>query len=50
MLMSSRKNGGVAGAVAIIFIDPRAAMPVAVMTALNVLHFIWMTWWARRMR
>ena len=50
MLMSTRKNGGVAGAVALIFFDPRAALPVAVMTAVNVLHFIWLTWWAKKMR
>ncbi|MCJ7521326.1 MAG: hypothetical protein MUP21_03815 [Dehalococcoidia bacterium] len=50
MYMATRKNGGMAGAVALIFFDPRAAMPVAVMTSLNVLHFIWLTWWVRRMR
>jgi len=50
MYMATRKNGGMAGAVALIFFEPRAAMPVAVMTALNVLHFIWLTWWVKRMR
>ena len=50
MLMVTRKNGGMAGAVALIFFDPRAAMPVAVMTAFSVLHFIWLVWWSKRTR
>ena len=49
MLLVTRKNGGAAGAIALIFFDPRAAMPVAVMTAISVLHFVWLNWWAKRM-
>jgi predicted Na+-dependent transporter len=44
MLLATRKNGVLAAAIALTFFDPRAAMPVAVMTAISVLHFIWMTW------
>ncbi len=44
MLLATRKNGGAAAAIALVFFDPRAALPVAVMTAISVLHFIWMTW------
>ena len=47
MLLVTRKNGGAAAAIALIFFDPRAAMPVAVMTAVSVLHFVWMTWRVR---
>jgi predicted Na+-dependent transporter len=43
MMLVTRKNGGAAAAIALIFFDPRAAMPVAVMTAISVLHFVWMT-------
>ena len=47
MLLVTRKNGDAAAAIALIFFDPRAAMPVAVMTAVSVLHFVWMTWRVR---
>jgi BASS family bile acid:Na+ symporter len=43
MQLVTRKNGGAAAAIALMFFDPRAAMPVAVMTAISVLHFVWMT-------
>ncbi len=50
MLMVTRKNSGAAGAIALIFFNPTAAMPVAVVTALSVLHFVWLTWRVKRMR
>lgn len=50
MLLVTRKNGGAAGAIALIFFNATAAMPVAVMTAISVLHFVWLTWWVKRMR
>ena len=50
MLLGSRKNDGVAGAIAIIFFGARAAMPIAVISAFSVIHFIWLNWWIKRMR
>ena len=50
MLLGSRKNNGMAGAVALIFFDARAAMPAAVVLAFSVIHFIWLAWWVKRMR
>ncbi|UCC59352.1 MAG: hypothetical protein JSV02_06215 [Dehalococcoidia bacterium] len=50
MLLVTRKNGGAAGAIALIFFSATAAMPVAVMTAISVLHFVWLSWWVKRMR
>ena len=50
LLLGTRKNGGLAGAIAIIFLDPRAAVPVAVVAAFNAIHFVWLTWWVKRMR
>jgi BASS family bile acid:Na+ symporter len=47
MMLATRKNGGAAAAIALIFFDPRAAVPVAVMTAISVSHFIWLTWRVR---
>jgi BASS family bile acid:Na+ symporter len=50
MMLATRKNGGAAAAIALIFFDPRAAMPVAVMTAVSVLNFVWLTWRVRWLR
>ncbi|UCC60010.1 MAG: hypothetical protein JSV02_09800, partial [Dehalococcoidia bacterium] len=50
MLLVTRKNGGAAGAIALIFFNATAAIPVAVMTAVSVLHFVWLNWWVKRMR
>jgi predicted Na+-dependent transporter len=50
MLLGTRKNDGVAGAIALIFFGARAAMPMAVVSAFSIVHFIWLTWWAKRMR
>jgi len=47
MMLATRKNGGAAAAIALIFFDPRAAVSVAVMTAISVSHFIFLT---RRVR
>ncbi len=47
MMLATRKNGGAAAAIALIFFDPRAAVSVAVMTAVSVSHFVWLT---RRVR
>lgn len=50
MLLSARKNDGLAGVIALIFVGARAAMPIAVFTAFSVLHFVWLQWWVKRMR
>jgi BASS family bile acid:Na+ symporter len=50
MLLGARKNDGLAGGVALLFLGPRAALPAAVATAFNILHFIWLAWWVKRMR
>ncbi len=50
MLLSARKNDGLAGVIALIFFGARAAMPIAVFTAFSVLHFVWLQWWVKRMK
>ena len=48
MLLGTRKNYGLAGAIALTFFSPRAAMPSGVSTAFNILHFIWLSLWVRK--
>jgi BASS family bile acid:Na+ symporter len=50
MLFASRKNDGLAGAIALLFLGTRAAMPVAVLSTMTVIHFIWLNWWVKKMR
>ena len=50
MLLGTRKTYGVAGAIALIFFDARAAIPAAVVAAVNIIHFVWLTWRVRGMR
>jgi BASS family bile acid:Na+ symporter len=50
ILLGTRKNDGLAGAIALIFFDPRAAMPAALVMAFSVFNFVWLTWWVKRMR
>ncbi len=50
MLLGTRKNDGLAGAIALIFFDPRAAMPAALVLSFSVFHFVWLTWRVKRMR
>jgi BASS family bile acid:Na+ symporter len=50
MLLGARKNDGLAGGIALVFLGPRAALPAAVTTAFNIIHFIWLAWWVKRMR
>jgi BASS family bile acid:Na+ symporter len=49
MLLASRKNVGMAAAIALLFFEPRAAMPAAVINAVAILNLIWLSWWAKRM-
>jgi BASS family bile acid:Na+ symporter len=50
MLLGSRKNVGMAAAIALLFFEPRAAMPAGVVGALAILHLIWLYWRTKRMR
>lgn len=50
VLFGTRKNYGLAGAIGLVFFSSRAAMPAAVVSAMSVLHFIWLSWWVKRMR
>jgi BASS family bile acid:Na+ symporter len=49
MLLGTRKTYGVAGAIALIFFDARAAIPAAVASAVSIIHFVWLTWRVRTM-
>ena len=48
MLLGTRKNYGLAGAIALTFFSPRAAMASGVATAFNILHFIWLSLWVMK--
>ncbi len=50
MLLGTRKNDGLAGGIALLFFGPRAALPAAVVTTFNIIHFVWLAWWVKRMR
>lgn len=43
MLLGTRKNYGLASAIAVVFFSDLAAMPSTVGTAFAILHFIWLT-------
>ena len=49
MLLSTRKNYGLAGAIALTLFSPRAAMPAAVAMIFAISHFIWLTFRAKKM-
>lgn len=42
MLMGTRKNYGLAAAIALLFFDPRATTSIAVGMSMAILHFIWL--------
>lgn len=48
MLMGTRKNYGLASAIAVVFFSDLAAMPSTVGTAFAIMHFIWLTMRFRR--
>jgi BASS family bile acid:Na+ symporter len=48
ILSGTRKNYGMAAAIALALFSPRAAAAVAMVFA--IVHFIWLTFWVRRMR
>lgn len=49
ILMGTRKNYGLAGAIALAFFHSRAAIPAALMGGVAVLHFVWLIRRVRRM-
>ena len=50
ILSGTRKNYGMAAAIALALFSPRAAVPAAVAMVFAIVHFIWLTFWVRRMR
>lgn len=42
MLLTTFKNYGLAGALAIVFFEPRTAVPATVTSAVGILYFIWL--------
>lgn len=49
ILMGTRKNYGLAGAIALTFFASRAARPAALLGGVAVLHFVWLIWRVKRM-
>jgi len=49
ILLSTRKNYGMAAAIALAIFSPRGAIPAAVATVFAIVHFIWLTFWVKRM-
>ena len=50
ILLGTRKNYGMAAAIALALFSSRAAVPAAVAMVFAIVHFIWLTFWVRRMR
>jgi BASS family bile acid:Na+ symporter len=50
MVMSAWKNYGLAGAIALAFVETRASIPAAVITAFAIANFVWLGFWTRKMR
>ncbi len=48
-LLGTRKTYALAGAIALVFFGTKAAMPAAVCSAFNILHFVWLTWRVKRL-
>lgn len=49
IFLGTRKNYGMAAAIALALFSSRGALPAAVATVLAVVHFIWLTFWVKRM-
>ncbi|OPY76851.1 MAG: hypothetical protein A4E65_03051 [Syntrophorhabdus sp. PtaU1.Bin153] len=43
LLLSTYKNYGIAGGLALIFFDPKTAVPATVTSAVGILYFIWLS-------
>ena len=50
VMMGTRKNVGLAAAMALTFFGPRAVMPAAVFMTTNIIQFILLTIWIKRIR
>jgi predicted Na+-dependent transporter len=50
MLLGTRKNEGMAGAIALVLFSSAAALPAAVHLAVSIVNFAFLTWWVKRMR
>ena len=49
IFLGTRKNYGMAAAIALTLFSPRGAIPAAVATVFAVVHFIWLNFWVKRM-
>ncbi len=49
ILLGTRKNYGLAAAIALALFSPRATIPAAVAMVFAIVHFIWLTFWVKRM-
>ncbi len=49
ILLVTRKNYGMAAAIALVLFGARAAVPAAVTTVLAIVHFIWLSLWVKKM-
>jgi len=49
IFLGTRKNYGMAAAIALALFSPRGAIPAAVATVFAVVHFIWLNFWVKRM-
>lgn len=49
IFLVTRKNYGMAAAIALALFGPRGAIPAAVATVFAVSHFIWLNFWVKRM-
>jgi len=48
-IIDPRKNYGMAAAIALALFSPRGAIPAAVATVFAIIHFIWLSFWVKRM-
>ena len=49
ILLGTRKNYGMAAAIALALFSSKAAIPAAITTALAIVHFVWLNFWVKRM-
>jgi BASS family bile acid:Na+ symporter len=49
IFLATRKNYGMAAAIALALFGSRGAIPAAVATVFAVVHFVWLNFWVKRM-
>ncbi len=49
IFLGTRKNYGMAAAIALALFGPRGTIPAAVATVFAVVHFVWLSYWVKRM-